>query len=234
MAETEQRLESLEQQMSVLARQLDAMRREISWGKPSLAEFYPHLTHPRLQKVAFVTGQHLRFRPVSPEQDVDFILKLRLDPEKNKHLSRVDDDREAQLRWLAGAVADQEQVYFIIETLEGRSVGTVRLYDVQGSSFSWGSWILTDEAPKSSAVESTLMVYAYGDATGFTAAHFEVRKENEKVWRYHERMGAIRTREDADNFYYSLPDTAWRYLFERYRERLPTGVAISPMAGRVS
>ena len=84
-------------------------------------------------------------------------------------------------------------------------IGTIRLYDPQGDSFCWGSWILAQGSPASAAMESALMVYAYAvDYLGFTAAHFDVRRGNERVWRFHERFGAVRVRETALDYWYRL------------------------------
>lgn len=150
-----------------------------------------------------------------------------MDPIKSRHLSSTNSDLENQREWLAQYASDDAQAYFIIEDNNHTQVGTVRLYDVVGSSFSWGSWILSDAAPRSSAVESTLMVYAYGLACGFNAAHFEVRRANERVWEYHERLGAKRTHEDADNFYYAIELPDIRRLFEKYKSRWDEGMTIT-------
>lgn len=180
---------------------------------------------PSLRRPKAVVGPRLRFRDASPE-DAEFILGLRLDPSKNTFLSSTSADLTAQKNWLGRYVSDTGQVYFIIEDHEGRSFGTVRIYDVIGASFSWGSWILSDDAPRSSAVETTLMVYAFGMACGFDAAHFEVRIGNRKVWEYHERFGAKRIAEDDLNFYYSIDRGAIEASMERYRERIPSGVQV--------
>jgi RimJ/RimL family protein N-acetyltransferase len=182
----------------------------------------PRQDGPRLVAPRLVTGSRLTFCPANPD-DAAFILSLRLDVAKNKHLSATSPDVERQRQWLAALPPDQ--VYFIIEA-EGRPVGTVRLYDPRGSSFCWGSWILSDDAPKSSAVESTLMVYATGMALGFTAAHFEVRKENVKVWEYHERCGAERVGETEEEYLYTISEPAIEALFARYQSRLNGPVTV--------
>ena len=179
----------------------------------------------KLRKPKEVVGTNLRFRDASPD-DAEWILSLRLDPQKNKYLSRTSADPEAQRKWLREYQDDPSQVYFVIESMEGERVGTVRLYDPQGDSFCWGSWILADNAPKSSAVESTLMVYAFGLACGFTASHFDVRKENDRVWSYHERFGATRIREEGDDYYYTIGEAEIRAAMEKYESRLPDGVRI--------
>ena len=107
-----------------------------------------------------------------------------------------------QQAWLARYANAEDQAYFIIE-YQNEPVGTVRLYDPQGESFCWGSWILKNTRPSQAAMESALMVYAYAvDHLGFKSAHFDVRKGNEKVWQFHERFGARRVEETAKDHLY--------------------------------
>lgn len=179
----------------------------------------------RLVRPKSVTGARLRFRNAERD-DARFILSLRLDPQKNAFLSPTTDDERLQQEWLRRCDQSEDQVYFIIETMLGEAVGTVRIYDPVDDSFCWGSWILADGAPPSSAVESTVMVYRFGLACGFVAAHFDVRRGNEKVWRYHERLGAVRTAEDELDIHYAMDRQAIDALLDRYRERVPDGVSI--------
>jgi len=180
---------------------------------------------PGFRKPRRVSGSRLQFRNAT-DADADFILSLRLDPNKNRHLSATSPDREAQVRWLRGYRDDDEQVYFIIEDGDGRPVGTVRLYDRRGPSFCWGSWILADNAPRSAAIESTVLVYSIATALGFTRAHFDVRKDNKKVWEYHERLGAERVGEDGEDFFYAMEEEAICELLRRYQDRVPAGARI--------
>jgi RimJ/RimL family protein N-acetyltransferase len=184
------------------------------------------LSAPQFRCPREVAGPRLRFRDARP-RDAEFILALRLDPRRGAHLSRTDPDLAAQRRWLETYADDRSQVYFIIEDERRRAVGTVRLYDARGPSFCWGSWILSDQAPGSSAVESTLMVYAFALACGFTRAHFDVRRGNEKVWQYHERFGARRVDEDVLDYHFEMEEPQIRAALEQYRDRIPDGVAIA-------
>lgn len=180
---------------------------------------------PQLRKPQSVRGARLRFRDATVA-DAEFILSLRTDERKNAFLSKTSADLQAQRAWLEGYARDSSQIYFIIEDSDGTPVGTVRMYDVQGSSFCWGSWILSDAAPKSSAIESTLMIYSLGLALGFDSSHFDVRKGNEKVWQYHERLGAVRTAETDLDYYYRFDKTAMEAFLGKYASRLPDGVEI--------
>jgi len=126
-------------------------------------------------------------------------------------------------------VAD-DQAYFIID-FQGAPVGTVRLYDARGYSFCWGSWILADGRPQHAAMESALMVYAYAlDHLGFTAAHFDVRKGNERVWQFHERFGARRVAATELDYLYTLDQAAISESRRRYARFLPDGVTVAWLA----
>ncbi|WP_194791768.1 GNAT family N-acetyltransferase [Pseudomonas sp. UFMG81] len=160
-----------------------------------------------------IESKTVRLRLVEPD-DASFILSLRLDPKYNRFLSEVTNDVDAQRRWIERYKQDERdrtQFYFIIERLDdGSRCGTVRLYDFRQDSFCWGSWILLEEnKTKTAALESTLMVYDVGfDELGFAKSHFDVRKGNEKVVKYHERMGAVRVSEDDENFYFEITKDA--------------------------
>lgn len=180
---------------------------------------------PTFRRPQRITGPRLLFRDAAID-DAQFILSLRLDPAKNRFISRTAPDLQDQVDWLRGYVQDRSQAYFVIEDQSGTPVGTVRLYDAQGASFCWGSWILSDGAPKSSAIESTLMVYTYGLACGFQSSHFDVRKANDRVWSYHEWLGARRTGEDAENYYYTMSNEAILGVLDRWRDRIPGGVRV--------
>jgi RimJ/RimL family protein N-acetyltransferase len=151
----------------------------------------------------------IQLRLVEPN-DAQFILNLRLDPSRNRHMSPVENNLEAQERWICDyqlREAAGSEYYFLIESCATPPIpwGTVRLYDFRENSFSWGSWMLRPEASQFAAIESALAVYDFGfGQLGFTMSHFETRLENIKVIRFHERFGAVRIREDETNVYFQF------------------------------
>ena len=158
--------------------------------------------------------------------DATFILSLRTNPQRSMHLSKVSDDLDAQIAWLISYEECDTEAYFIIEDLHGIPLGTVRIYDARGDSFCWGSWILLEKAPPSAAIESALIVYAYAlELLGFQNAHFQVQKNNERVWRFHERFGAKRIAEDKVQYEYKLSNSSIRLSLDRYRRYLPNGIS---------
>jgi RimJ/RimL family protein N-acetyltransferase len=151
------------------------------------------------------------------ESDAELILSLRTNARKGLHLSATSSDVEAQRSWLRQYAAAIDQAYFIIEN-RGEPIGTIRLYDARGNSFCWGSWIIADGQPAHVALESALMVYAYAlDHLGFSAAHFDVRKANERVWAFHERFGAVRTDANEQDFFYVIEEQSIKASIHRYR-----------------
>lgn len=174
-----------------------------------------------------VIGRNVVFRDATPA-DAEFILGLRTDPVKGRYLSATANDVELQKAWLEKYAGDTSQVYFIIEDQEGERYGTVRLYDQQGDSFCWGSWILREGRPSGFAVESALMVYRFALSLGFTRCHFDVRKGNESVWQFHERFGAVRVGETELDYLYNMSLDAIHGAFEKYRKYLPGDVDVIP------
>ena len=182
--------------------------------------------NPRIRKAQRVLGKTLSFRDGRVD-DAAFILSLRTDPKKSRYLSETKPDLDAQRDWLQRYADATDQAYFIIEH-QNEPIGTVRLYDARAHSFCWGSWILQDGRPPLAAMESALMVYAYAvDHLGFTAAHFDVRRGNERVWKFHERFGARRMSETDLDYVYSLDLQAIRDAGRRYAKFLPAGVTVS-------
>ena len=183
----------------------------------------------QIKKADSITGKTLVLRNASTS-DANFVHGLRIDEEKSRHLSKVTDNVDAQVRWLENYASKTGEAYFIIEGLDKTALGTVRIYDAQGDSFCWGSWILSKGAPASAAIESALIVYAYAlDHLGFKNSHFQVHKENESVWRFHERFGAIRHFEDDIQFHYTLAHKDILASVTRYRRFLNNGISVQEL-----
>lgn len=146
--------------------------------------------------------------------DAAYICRLRGDESLNQHLNPSSADVAAQLRWLEGYKLKEqagEEYYFVIVS-DGADAGLVRLYDfreLEGRrSFCWGSWIIPPPRAPGLVTFSALLVYEVGfGALGFEQSHFDVRRGNTGVIGFHERAGARRVAEDAqDVFFRFLPE----------------------------
>ncbi|WP_272694368.1 GNAT family N-acetyltransferase [Providencia sp. PROV036] len=142
------------------------------------------------------------------EHDAEFILSLRTDNNYNQFLSSVNNNIQKQKKWIRNYKAKEknnEEFYFIIETLNNVPCGTVRIYDMSDDSFSWGSWILNDSKTRTAAIESALLVYIFGfEIKKFPHCHFEVMKGNDKVISFHEKFNATKVKEDETYYYYEI------------------------------
>lgn len=192
--------------------------------------------HPNIRPAARLVGRKLVLREVQPD-DAGYILALRLDPKKGAHLSPVDDDVAKQVAWIERYKAGEGQAYFIICARDadggaGERIGTVRLYNAKGDSFSWGSWIIADGVPADVAMESALIVYQYAfDHLGFRNAHFEVNRDNRSVWNFHERLfGARRVGENEVEYFFEQDHDAVRAAMRRYARFLPDPIEVVPLA----
>lgn len=146
------------------------------------------------------------------EADAEFILSLRLDKRYNKFLSFVSTDLQSQRDWIRNYKNDEAvgaQFYFIIERQDGVPCGTVRVYDLKKESFCWGSWILNEDRTRYAALESAFLIYSFGfGGLGYNKCHFDVMKGNDKVISFHEKMGAVKTREDQHSLYFEITKEA--------------------------
>ena len=167
-----------------------------------------------------IIGKNVVFRDANKD-DAEFILQLRTDPVKGKYLSHTSSALNVQVAWLEKYENDNTQVYFIIEDKNGERFGTIRLYDKNEDSFCWGSWILREGRPSGFAMESALMVYYFALSIGFNKSHFEVRKNNESVWQFHERFGAVRVAETDEDYTYNISLEAIQNSLEKYKKYLP-------------
>lgn len=181
--------------------------------------------NPLFIKPSKIMGNNLSFVNASVD-DAEFILNLRLDKEKSKFLSPTSKRIEEQKKWLDLYEGDDSQVYFIIKNKFGDNVGTVRLYDQKGSSFCWGSWIIKANAPTYYSIESALIVYKFALSLGFKNAHFDVRKKNKSVWKFHEKFGAIRIKETDIDYFYHLNNESILNSLVKYRKYLPNFISV--------
>ena len=120
------------------------------------------------------------------------------------------------------------EFYCIIE-LDRKAVGTVRLYDFQGDSFSWGSQMIVSGAPSSAAIASALLVYEFAFYTlGFKRSHFSVRILNERVVASHQRFGAKIDHSDDLDYFFTYGKADCERTRSRYTRFLPVVLENDP------
>ncbi len=170
-----------------------------------------------------IYGKNINLRTVEIE-DAEFIYKMRQNKDKTKYLSKVNGSIETQKNWIESykiREAEKKEFYFIIESKESNKLGLVRLYDFQNDSFCWGSWLIKNNVPKTTAIESVLQVYEFGFyELDFRQSHFDVRKGNDKVTAFHKRFTAKIVFEDEENYFFNYKKQDYENIKKRYRRYL--------------
>ena len=168
-------------------------------------------------KPSLISGRNLNLR-MADKSDAAFILSIRIDGEKSRHLNKVEDNIQKQIDWLERCQKDMTQEYYIIETKEKKRVGTIRIYDIKDGSYCWGSWIIIDAEPFFYSIESSVMMYKYCLMKGLGNAKLDIRKKNKTVWRFHESYGAIKESEDDIDVYYRVEKEAIALYVMKYKK----------------
>jgi hypothetical protein len=166
-----------------------------------------------------ISGKNINLRLVDVG-DAEFIYKLRMDEKKNKYISPVKADLKDQVDWLISYKEREKlklEYYFIVYSKSSESLGLVRLYDFQGLSFCWGSWIMKEGAPRAAAIESALLVYELGfNKLNFESARFDVHKDNPSVYKFNNRLGAELNSTEGERYYFQLSKQSYLNTRERY------------------
>lgn len=170
--------------------------------------------------IKFISGKNINLRDIEIS-DAQFVLNLRTNEKKSLYLHKTDADIQKQIDYINKYKTLENEWYFIIEDKEGKSLGTVRIYDVIDDSFCWGSWLIIDDAPAKTALESALLIYDYAFShLNFNNVHFDVRKGNVKVQRFHELFGAKRSGETEQDILYKYDKETYQNVSEKLKKAI--------------
>lgn len=170
-----------------------------------------------------IYGKNINMKTVTQE-DAEFIYSMRQNQDKTKYLSKVTGTVESQKEWIKSYKKREEikeEFYFVIESKSEEKLGLVRMYDFRDDSFCWGSWLIKEDAPKTTAIESALQIYEFGFYDlEFKKSHFDVRKGNDKVVAFHQRFGAKIVNEDELEYFFNFEKSDYEITKEKYKRYL--------------
>lgn len=155
-------------------------------------------TLPRL-----IATERLRLRSATVE-DAAFILSLRLDPGRNRYLAPTGPDLDAQIAWMEADSERPNRTYYVIETSAGEAVGAIRMVVEDDDWFAAHSLIVSEGAPPGSAIEVARLVYGFALQTGLGGGRFFTRQDNERAWRFFEKVGAVHVGDEGDQRLYQV------------------------------
>lgn len=164
-------------------------------------------------------GPHLVLRLVEPD-DAVYIHGLRTNPVYNAHLSEVRGSVDDQRAWIESYKAREaagEEFYYVIERHDGTRCGTVRLYEIEEDSFTWGSWILDHNKPRKAALESAVLSFGIGFETlGLDLAKIDVRVQNTHAEAFYRRFGMAETDRTDQEIFFEYPRSRFEADLDEY------------------
>ncbi|MEO1024677.1 MAG: GNAT family N-acetyltransferase [Pseudomonadota bacterium] len=171
-----------------------------------------------------VEGVRLALRLARPA-DAAYIHSLRMNPDYNQHLSEVQGTVEDQADWLRRYLVREskgEEFYFVIERLDtGRPCGLVRLYEISGEEFTWGSWILDETKPSKAALESAVLSYKIAfELLELTTSNFDARIENARALAFYRRFGAVEIGGDEKDIFFRYEKSQFERDIDRHMQVL--------------
>lgn len=161
-----------------------------------------------------IHGERLDLRLIVPD-DAGYVWSLRTDASLSAYLSPVSGTVEDQRRWIedySSRAASGRELYYVIQRKDGARCGLVRLYDIGGGRFTWGSWILDVNKPAKAALESALLSFGVAfDGLGLLEGRIDVRIDNQRALAFYRRLGLTETHRTDRDIYFT-------YGFSRYRD----------------
>ncbi len=165
-------------------------------------------------------GKRIVLRSVV-EDDAEFILALRRNPELSRFIHDTDPSLPKQRDWIRAQQDRVDDYYMIIEDLEGRSLGTISVYNIEWQSrrFEWGRWLILPGTPFHVAAESALLAYSFAfDELGLDEAVFVVKTRNTAVCSYFEKaLDSEVVERGEDDTWFRFHKRGFRSLLTRFK-----------------
>ncbi|MEM9355020.1 MAG: GNAT family N-acetyltransferase [Pseudomonadota bacterium] len=174
----------------------------------------------------WVEGPNLALRLIKAD-DAEYVFELRANPKLNEYMSPVKGTVADQRLWIErykNREANEREYYYVIERKDGMKCGLVRLYNIQGNQFTWGSWMLDDNKTSKAALESAVLSFGIGfEILGFGVANVEVCVQNNHAEKFYRRFGMIESYRNGKHIYFSYVRSQFDKDKPRYMAILGSG-----------
>lgn len=146
-----------------------------------------------MQYNSIIPGKKVDLRMVE-ENDAEFILSLRLDPNLNKFISPTKNSVEEQINWIRRQKLIQDDYYFIIQQKDKTPLGTISLYNIKETVGEFGRWISKGNQVEN--LESAVLIHKFAfEELKLKEVITLTVSSNQKVLSFHKSFGAIVTDE---------------------------------------
>lgn len=155
------------------------------------------------------------------EEDADFILQLRTDPEKSKFIHHTDSDIAKHLEWFKKyKIRESEgRDYYFIYLKDGKPVGVNRIYNIHEYYGTPGSWICSKDNDLETTMATSILLREIAfNKLGLDLMIFDVRKGNKKVWRMHKMWGSLQIGESEIDYFFSLSKESFLRTLPKMKE----------------
>lgn len=132
----------------------------------------------------------LKLRPVTLE-DAEFICSLRNEIENTRYIGDTSNKVEDQKFWIENYLKRANDYYFCIEKLNGESIGTIAIYDINNNRAEWGRWILKDKNLYSPTTVLLIFKVAF-EFLNLKTLYCRTVELNTKVVSFHDHVGLRR------------------------------------------
>ncbi|MEG1048560.1 MAG: GNAT family N-acetyltransferase [Bacilli bacterium] len=153
--------------------------------------------------------------------DAKFILSLRSNKILNEHLSYIENSIENQQEWILDykeREKNKKEYYFKICDKNNCELGLVRLYNIDYTEkvLTFGSFILTPERPKLTALEATIMMMEITfKILKMKKVILDVRIKNSKASNFYERFGFEKYDSNQIDDFYELTRDKYCKMFNK-------------------
>lgn len=139
------------------------------------------------------------------EKDAEFIVKLRTDESLGQYIHATSTDVNKQIEWIKEYKTREQNGadYYFIYSMDGKPIGVNRIYNIKDDSATTGSWVcVKDINPAYSIITMLIVREILFEMLNISVNIFEVNKQNTRVLKIHQMMGAEMIHEDDINFYF--------------------------------
>lgn len=144
------------------------------------------------------------------ENDSQFIINLRTDPNLSKYINATENDIERQINWIRDYKIREKngKDYYFIYSKNGEYIGLNRIYNINGKVGTSGSWVCKPNIPFELTWLTVVIIREiFFEILDLDIDIFDTRKENKKVIRMHHLLGAHKIYEnEIDVFHYLTKD----------------------------
>jgi len=152
--------------------------------------------------------------------DIEDIRLVRQRGESEGSLSKTSADIGVFSKWLDTEFLNPRTLYLAILDTDRNFIGTIRLIDLNGETFEWGSWALKSGLGSLISLNSAYAVYKVAlELCGFNSAEFVVKSHNKNVINFHLQSGAKIVNYDTDSTFFRFDSESIHIFLDRFENK---------------